>query len=157
MMLINQATAALIALASLASASNQFQLSPERIGSPLGKPAALAFPGNGARSNVDLHTLSVDQYTSFSHPSFPAHNLRIKQTKDFCDPTVKAYSGYIDADYGAKHLFFYFFESRNDPDKDDVLMWINGGRHHIYYMIIILDVSRKKALVAVHRLGSSWS
>lgn len=34
-------------------------------------------------------------------------------------------------DYGTKHLFFYFFESRNDPATDDVVMWING-RIHIY-------------------------
>jgi hypothetical protein len=56
-----------------------------------------------------------------------------------------AYTGYLDVDSGAKHLFFYFFESRRDPDKgkradfvlrsqfltrcivDDVMMWINGG------------------------------
>ncbi|KAF7430454.1 hypothetical protein PC9H_006161 [Pleurotus ostreatus] len=25
------------------------------------------------------------------------------------------------------HLFFYFFESRSDPDTDDVLLWTNGG------------------------------
>lgn len=55
------------------------------------------------------------------------------------------YTGYLDVDAGAKHLFFYFFESRRDPDKgkclmyaictlkfltwiaDDVMMWINGG------------------------------
>ncbi|KAG8733326.1 hypothetical protein FRC10_000296 [Ceratobasidium sp. 414] len=37
------------------------------------------------------------------------------------------YSGYLDVDYGAKHLFFYFFESRNQPEIDPVLMWINGG------------------------------
>ena len=24
-------------------------------------------------------------------------------------------------------MFFYFFESRGDPDKDDVLLWTNGG------------------------------
>ena len=30
-------------------------------------------------------------------------------------------------DYGAKHMFFYFFESRRSPEKDDVMMWINGG------------------------------
>jgi len=24
-------------------------------------------------------------------------------------------------------LFFYFFESRSDPDKDDVIFWTNGG------------------------------
>ena len=35
------------------------------------------------------------------------------------------YTGYIDI--GARHLFFYFFESRSDPDNDDVLLWTNGG------------------------------
>ena len=33
--------------------------------------------------------------------------------------------GYIDVE--ARHLFFYFFESRRDPDADDVVFWINGG------------------------------
>jgi carboxypeptidase C (cathepsin A) len=38
---------------------------------------------------------------------------------------LSAYTGYIDIE--ARHLFFYFFESRNDPDKDDVIFWTNGG------------------------------
>jgi carboxypeptidase C (cathepsin A) len=38
---------------------------------------------------------------------------------------ISAYTGYIDIE--ARHLFFYFFESRNDPDKDDVIFWTNGG------------------------------
>lgn len=38
---------------------------------------------------------------------------------------LSAYTGYIDI--GVKHLFFYFFESRNDPDSDDVIFWTNGG------------------------------
>ena len=25
-----------------------------------------------------------------------------------------------------RDLFFYFFESRNKPKEDDVIMWING-------------------------------
>ena len=37
------------------------------------------------------------------------------------------YTGYLDVDYGAKHMFFYFFESRRDPDSDDVIFWTNGG------------------------------
>ena len=37
------------------------------------------------------------------------------------------YTGYLDVDYGAKHMFFYFFESRRSPENDDVMMWINGG------------------------------
>lgn len=36
-----------------------------------------------------------------------------------------AYTGYIDIE--ARHLFFYFFESRSDPSKDDVIFWTNGG------------------------------
>lgn len=35
-------------------------------------------------------------------------------------------TGYIDAGFG-KELFFYFFESRSNPEKDPVVMWINGG------------------------------
>ena len=36
-----------------------------------------------------------------------------------------AFTGYIDIE--ARHIFFYFFESRSDPDKDDVIFWTNGG------------------------------
>ncbi|KAJ3759505.1 Alpha/Beta hydrolase protein [Lentinula raphanica] len=65
-------------------------------------------------------------YTVLQHSRFPNHRVRVKKTL-FCDPTVNVYTGYLDVDAGAKHLFFYFFESRGDPDKDDVMMWINGG------------------------------
>ncbi|KAF8495647.1 serine carboxypeptidase [Russula emetica] len=71
-----------------------------------------------------LSAIKSDQWTILRHPVFPTYSARIKQT-DFCDTTVKAYTGYID--FQAKHLFFYFFESRNDPDKDDVIFWTNGG------------------------------
>ncbi|KAI0047671.1 serine carboxypeptidase [Auriscalpium vulgare] len=71
-----------------------------------------------------LANLTGDAFTVLRHPLFPYHSVRIKQS-DFCDTTVKAYTGYIDID--AKHLFFYFFESRSDPDKDDVIFWTNGG------------------------------
>ena len=40
-------------------------------------------------------------------------------------PSDRAYTGYIDIE--ARHLFFYFFESRRDPDTDDVVFWTNGG------------------------------
>ncbi|KAI0276746.1 serine carboxypeptidase [Russula aff. rugulosa BPL654] len=71
-----------------------------------------------------LSAIESDQWTILRHPVFPKYSARIKQT-NFCDTTVKAYTGYID--FQAKHLFFYFFESRNDPDKDDVIFWTNGG------------------------------
>lgn len=41
--------------------------------------------------------------------------------------TVKQYSGYLDDEANDKHLFYWFFESRNDPENDPVVLWLNGG------------------------------
>ncbi|TFK48028.1 serine carboxypeptidase [Heliocybe sulcata] len=65
-----------------------------------------------------------DEFTTLTHPAFPKHSVRVKKS-GFCDGTVAAYTGYIDIE--ARHLFFFFFESRNDPAKDDVVFWTNGG------------------------------
>jgi carboxypeptidase C (cathepsin A) len=86
------------------------------------KPLSIA-----SQSLASLVNSDTSAFENFRHPSFPSYGLRIKKVKDFCDTTVNVYSGYLDVAYGTKHLFFYFFESRNDPVKDDVLMWINGG------------------------------
>ncbi|KAI0686213.1 serine carboxypeptidase [Earliella scabrosa] len=72
----------------------------------------------------NLHALSVSEYTTLRHPQFPAHSVRIKESR-FCDGEVRSYTGYIDVE--ARHLFFYFFESRRSPEKDDVVFWTNGG------------------------------
>ncbi|KAI9668519.1 MAG: hypothetical protein M1829_005336 [Trizodia sp. TS-e1964] len=56
-------------------------------------------------------------------------NLRTKRV----DPSklgvdsVKQYSGYLDDEEEDKHLFYWFFESRNDPKNDPVVLWLNGG------------------------------
>ncbi|KAF2756892.1 hypothetical protein EJ05DRAFT_477125 [Pseudovirgaria hyperparasitica] len=61
--------------------------------------------------------------------SLAAYNLRTKKV----DPAalgvdkVKQYSGYLDDNENDKHLFYWFFESRNDPKNDPVVLWLNGG------------------------------
>ncbi|OCH89475.1 serine carboxypeptidase [Obba rivulosa] len=72
----------------------------------------------------DLSALSTEEFTTLAHPLFPHYNVRIKQST-FCDGSARAYTGYIDRE--ARHIFFYFFESRNDPSTDDVIFWTNGG------------------------------
>jgi carboxypeptidase C (cathepsin A) len=53
--------------------------------------------------------------------------LRYKADQ-LCESTegVKSYSGHIDIAED-KHLFFWFFESRNNPSSDPVTMWLNSG------------------------------
>lgn len=38
-----------------------------------------------------------------------------------------SYSGYLSTSHDTQHMFFYFFESRSNPDDDPLLMWLNGG------------------------------
>ncbi|KAI0048898.1 serine carboxypeptidase [Auriscalpium vulgare] len=114
----------LVALTGTASVfarayAEQIPFSANGLNSHEAKPPVQHFQPVGSLRNV-----SGDAFTTLRHPLFPAHSVRIKQS-NFCDTTVKTYTGYID--FNAKHLFFYFFESRSDPDKDDVIFWTNGG------------------------------
>ncbi|KAF9007823.1 Alpha/Beta hydrolase protein [Cyathus striatus] len=38
--------------------------------------------------------------------------------------TEEGYTGHINIDH--RHTYFQFFESQNDPDKDDVIFWLSG-------------------------------
>ncbi|CCC71897.1 hypothetical protein NCAS_0I02290 [Naumovozyma castellii] len=40
--------------------------------------------------------------------------------------SVKQWSGYLDYK-DSKHFFYWFFESRNDPKNDPIILWLNGG------------------------------
>jgi cathepsin A (carboxypeptidase C) len=55
------------------------------------------------------------------------HSIRIKhqQNDTICDARSKQYTGWLDV--GTKHLFFWYFESQNNPSEDPLLLWLTGG------------------------------
>ncbi|KAF0362260.1 peptidase S10, serine carboxypeptidase [Gigaspora margarita] len=71
------------------------------------------------------HFASAQWDKILTHDAFPEHKIKLKEPH-LCDKTVQQYSGYLEVNNG-KHLFFWFFESRNKPKEDPVLLWLNGG------------------------------
>ncbi|RPD64649.1 alpha/beta-hydrolase [Lentinus tigrinus ALCF2SS1-6] len=83
----------------------------------------------GAHRNEFHSTIIPDPdgelYEQFAHPAFSEYQLRVARPK-LCDPTVKQYSGYLDIS-DTRHLFFWFFEARQNPESAPLMMWLNGG------------------------------
>ncbi|CAG8556092.1 16504_t:CDS:2 [Dentiscutata erythropus] len=47
-------------------------------------------------------------------------------SSNLCDASVKQYSGYIDIN-PSSHMFFWFFEARNNPETAPLTLWLTGG------------------------------
>jgi len=73
-----------------------------------------------------------------SSSALPDHSLRGKRPDGLgvddvkqvyaqsCPLSYWKYAGYLDVNEG-KHFFYWFFESRNDPKNDPIVLWLNGG------------------------------
>jgi hypothetical protein len=48
--------------------------------------------------------------------------------------TCTQYAGYLDVS-DRKHFFYWFFESRNDPKNDPIVLWLNGGKIQLFRLL----------------------
>lgn len=62
------------------------------------------------------------------HGGLPPFSLRLgNDTASVCNSSTPGISGYIDTDDdNENHLFFWFFESKNDPSSDPLILWMSG-------------------------------
>ncbi|KAI8083185.1 prepro-carboxypeptidase Z [Halteromyces radiatus] len=72
-----------------------------------------------------LPALLTKTFSSVLYSENTTATLSFKQPT-LCDPTILQYTGYLDV--GAhEHYFFWFVESKNNPDDSPLTVWLNGG------------------------------
>lgn len=74
----------------------------------------------------------TSRYTEYAHTSVSAEGKSIStlltaNEPTVCDSTVQQYSGYLKAGGTQNEYFYWFFESRDTPSKDPLIMWLTGG------------------------------
>ncbi|KAG9229722.1 Alpha/Beta hydrolase protein [Amylocarpus encephaloides] len=72
-------------------------------------------------------TAPTDLTEKMGYANIPVRYKQVPVGTCELDPRVKSYSGYADVD-DDQHVFFWFFEARNqDPARAPLTVWINGG------------------------------
>jgi cathepsin A (carboxypeptidase C) len=78
----------------------------------------------GHASQTVLRPEPLANFTIFRSTN-SSHSIRIRQQDEsICAAGSAQYTGWLDI--GPKHLFFWYFESQNDP-ADPLTLWMNGG------------------------------
>ncbi|AOW03211.1 Alpha/Beta hydrolase protein [Yarrowia lipolytica] len=99
----------------------------------LWKEVEQQFPGQIASKMEEMESRFAPKKTTkrkanwISTTSLNGNTLRVADPSSLGVDTVQQYSGYVDIEEEDKHLFYWFFESRNDPKNDPVILWLNGG------------------------------
>ena len=80
-----------------------------------------------SKAKIPKITPRNDWLYTVTKDDVPNHTLRLKTPYSLNIDTVNHYTGYLDNLDEDKHFFFWYFESRNDPLNDPVILWLNGG------------------------------
>lgn len=68
-----------------------------------------------------------DLIASTGYLDIPVRSKQVPEGICELTPGVKSFSGYVDV-FEDQHIFFWFFEARNeDPETAPLTVWINGG------------------------------
>ncbi|CDK27331.1 unnamed protein product [Kuraishia capsulata CBS 1993] len=93
-----------------------------------GSSPAMQFPSNAATA-MEAGKEALKGWQHITNPTFEGYQLRMQKSgpEALGIDTVAQWAGYLDVEAEDKHFFSWFFESRNDPANDPVILWLNGG------------------------------
>jgi len=93
-------------------------------------PRPAPIPPRAVRPSFQRRQLPAEptNVTTISSPNGATIRYKEPGLDGVCEttPGVNSYSGYVDLD-NQTHMFFWFFEARNDPANAPITLWLNGG------------------------------
>ncbi|KTW26336.1 hypothetical protein T552_02821 [Pneumocystis carinii B80] len=78
-----------------------------------------------AKEYVETKLSLLNEWKVIEKKSIPEYKLHVRKVNDPILDVVTQYSGYIQ--FQKRYLYYYFLESRSDPMKDPLILWLNGG------------------------------